>query len=149
MKPILFVAGIFVSAILKGQTERFVSVRFSWTAEACLAPHSRLAAQDLGTPQSAAGMTLYLTMPEYRKEWKLEADEKGCVLIPALQGSWQVFAPEKKRHYGSMAEKDSACLIWKQKPNALFFLNPPIPDTLIVTFHRTCPPCRIPLPDVK
>jgi hypothetical protein len=150
MKAVIpLISTVLVLGTLHGQKDRSIFIRLSWTADACQAHFSRQAIQDLGTPQSAAGMTFYLRSPENGEEWKLEADETGCVRIPPIEGVWQIFSYEKKRHYGSVAEKDSACTRWKQEPNFSFTLSPPFPDTLIITLHRTCPPCRVPFPIAK
>lgn len=149
MKASLLSASLWVLGTLYAQNERLIAVKVSWTAEACQAPFNRQAANDLGTPQSASGMTLHLHAATQKEEWKLVADEKSCILIPATEGLWHLFAPEKRRHYGSVAEKDSACVLWKRQPNASFTLHPPFPDTLFINFHRTCPPCKIPVPASK
>lgn len=149
MNLLLLFAGIFFYGILLGQNDQIIYVRLSWTADVCQTPLNRQAIQDLRIPQSAAGLTLYFLSVEKKEVFRLEADAYGGVRIPAVEGMWQVFAPEKKRHYGSVAEKDSVCIQWKLEPNVSFSLKRPLPDTLFVSFHRTCPPCRIPLPITK
>lgn len=137
---------LFLNCKLSSQT---VYVRFMWTADPCMAPHNRMAAEDLKTPKSASGMLISLIPPQTRHELRLEADINGIVQIKAEEGLWQVFTAEKRRHYGNLAERDSACMSWKNSPNITFSLEPPFPDSISLVLHRTCPPCNYLLPKDK
>lgn len=118
-----------------------IVVRVRWTAEVCSSAPHRLLMDDLSRPKDATGLTLTFRAQNDDREAKATVGPRSLLNLSLEPGTWEVYAPEKRRHYGSLAEKDSLCQQWKNTPDALLTFSPHTRDTLQLHLLRTCSPC--------
>ncbi|MCS6978584.1 MAG: hypothetical protein NZM15_00605 [Flavobacteriales bacterium] len=145
MKTLLGIGFFFCWTALFGQKN--LTLRIFYTIENCKSKPNRVVAEEFSYPKHSGGQIFYLRAPGSAQELKVTADDQSCISVNPKAGLWQIFTQEKRRHYGSIAEKDTACQRWKAEPNHIFELREPFPDTLTLTVQRTCVRCRFPLPD--
>ncbi|MCS6981704.1 MAG: hypothetical protein N2110_08340 [Flavobacteriales bacterium] len=122
-------------------TAQPIVVRVQWTGEVCSSAPHRLLMDDISRPKDATGLTLTFRAQSNGREVKATVGSHSLLQLSLEAGTWEVFAPEKRRHYGSLAEKDSLCQQWKNTPNALLTFTSLMRDTLQLHLHRTCAPC--------